>query len=489
VIHWLNDHTTIAVMHAIARSLLHFLWQGALIACIFASLIRVVTKSSAQLRYTLGCAALALMAIAPVTTFAIILHDETPHPTLLASTPLVIAAAPIDAIAAPTSARISTPLLAMVAAWTLGTSICMVWLTGGWLQMRCLRRLHAMPLPARTEALIAQLTSSMHVRAAVRLVDSVLVRVPMTIGWISPVILLPASILAGLSTPQLKAIIAHELAHVRRWDYFINLLQRVVESILFYHPAVWWVSSRIRQEREYCCDDVAAAMCGDCVVYAQALAELETLRADAMQLALSLQGGSLMNRIARLLNVPCPAVRPLMPWRSTAIAAALALTGATAAFALSHQPQAHSTQSSARIDATQDCDIIAECVVQLDLQSDDENALVTDARHSYIMLTVDGEIVGGDGEPQFSGSVQAEHAQPAEVGRMITLQLALQLVPQPEPIDELIEAEELFYPWDIFEIMLGIEPEQIETPAEASILLEHVIDMHDVPIVLQYVIE
>ena len=98
---------------------------------------------------------------------------------------------------------------------------------------------------------------------------------PTVIGWLKPVVLLPASALAGLTPRQLEAILAHELAHIRRHDYLVNLLQTLVETLLFYHPAVWWLSRRIRVERENCCDDLAVSLCGDPVAYAAALADLE----------------------------------------------------------------------------------------------------------------------------------------------------------------------------------------------------------------------
>src|SRR5262249_26688490 len=125
---------------------------------------------------------------------------------------------------------------------------------------------------------------------------------PMVIGWLRPVILLPASAMTGLTPQQLEAIIAHELAHIRRHDYLINLLQAVIETLLFYHPAVWWVSRRIRQEREHCCDDLAVAVCGDALTYARALLEMERLRAAGPQLAMAANGGLLMNRIRRLVG-------------------------------------------------------------------------------------------------------------------------------------------------------------------------------------------
>src|SRR5207237_4946041 len=111
--------------------------------------------------------------------------------------------------------------------------------------------------------------------AAAHVVESALVDVPTVVGWLRPAILLPIAALASLSPEQVEAILAHELAHIRRHDYAVNVLQTFAETLLFYHPAVWWVSKRIRVEREHCCDDVAVAVCGDAVCYAEALATLE----------------------------------------------------------------------------------------------------------------------------------------------------------------------------------------------------------------------
>ena len=132
---------------------------------------------------------------------------------------------------------------------------------------------------------------------------------PTVIGWLKPVVLLPASALAGLAPNQIEAILAHELAHIRRHDYLVNLCRRVVETLLFYHPAVWWLSRRIRAERENCCDDLAVSLCGDPVAYAAALAELEGLRSTTGDLVLAATGGSLLQRVRRLLGAPTHAGR------------------------------------------------------------------------------------------------------------------------------------------------------------------------------------
>ncbi len=145
-----------------------------------------------------------------------------------------------------------------------------------------------------------------------RVLESVVVQVPAVVGWLRPVLLLPASALAGLTPTQLEAVIAHELAHIRRHDYLVNGLQTAVETLLFYHPAVWWVSTRIRQKREHCCDDVAIALCGDPVEYGRALADLDELRPPDGALVVAASGGSLTARIRRLVDGPVPPPRPAL---------------------------------------------------------------------------------------------------------------------------------------------------------------------------------
>jgi hypothetical protein len=155
-------------------------------------------------------------------------------------------------------------------------------------------------LAQRVEALARRLSVS----RPVRLAQSALVEVPTVIGVLRPLILLPATAMTGLSAEQLDAILAHEIAHIRRHDYFINLIQTVIETLLFYHPAVWWLSGRIRQERENCCDDIASHVCENPIRYAEALVRMEELRAPAGGLAMAATGGNLALRIRRLLGQP-----------------------------------------------------------------------------------------------------------------------------------------------------------------------------------------
>jgi uncharacterized protein (TIGR03435 family) len=194
----------------------------------------------------------------------------------------------------------------VVGLWLAGVCLLLARLAGGWWRVRRLYR-SALTLPAsHWQQTSARLAQQLGLTRLVRIVDAAFVDSPAVIGWLQPVVVLPIAALAGLTPEQVRAIIAHELAHVRRHDAAVNFAQTIAETLLFYHPAVWWVSSRIRTEREHCCDDVALTVSGDAYAYASALAELESWRAAQPALALAATGGPLLRRVARLLAPPSP---------------------------------------------------------------------------------------------------------------------------------------------------------------------------------------
>jgi beta-lactamase regulating signal transducer with metallopeptidase domain len=309
---------------ALGWALIHFIWQGTFVALLLAVVLRMLRGASTNVRYAAACAALLLMLIAPLTTMTTLglampgKVASGPSPMSAAqpeSKPLTVEIQPTitptqtaDLTASPRSwlsirSESIAPLLAwMVLLWLLGVACFSLRLIGGWLYIRRLQQYGTSPLEERWRQSLHRLCSQLRVTRPVRLLESAMVKVPMVVGWLRPVILLPASALTGLTAQQLEAIIAHELAHIRRHDYLFNLLQAVVETLLFYHPAVWWVSRQIRQEREHCCDDLAVAVCGDALTYARALLELEQLRAAGPQLVMAANGGLLMNRIQRLVG-------------------------------------------------------------------------------------------------------------------------------------------------------------------------------------------
>jgi beta-lactamase regulating signal transducer with metallopeptidase domain len=320
----MNTLETWGHIEVLGWTLIHFTWQGTLVALSLAGVLRMLRGSSTNTRYAAACVALLLMLSLPLSTIAIIgysTRDKTasgpPH-QFAAQPPSQPQPVEIEPAIVLTQADIAsasqrpwlsirpvsaTPLLPwMILLWLLGVVFFSFRLVGGWFYTQRLKSYGTRPLEEGWEQTLRRLCDRLRAPRPARLLESALVKVPMVIGWLRPVILLPAGALTGLTPQQLEAIIAHELAHIRRHDYLINLLQSVVETLLFYHPAVWWVSRRIRQEREHCCDDLAVAVCGDALTYARALLEMEKLRAAGPQLAMAANGGSLMNRIRRLVG-------------------------------------------------------------------------------------------------------------------------------------------------------------------------------------------
>ena len=324
---------------ALGWTLLHFFWQGALAAVWLAVLNRALRRATPQGRYLLAAGTLLTMLLAPVVTFQVVRGSLQPtghYQTVAASAPLGARTSPVVRMAGVIGGRTSLqelrghvePLLpALVGLWASGVLLLSLRSLGGWALTRRLKQAGLAAVPPAHERLLIRLVQVLRVSAPVRLFESALVEVPTVVGWLRPVILLPASALAGLSMEQLELILAHELAHIRRRDYLVNLVQTAAETLLFYHPAVWWVSHRMRVEREHCCDDLAVAACGNAVTYAHALAEMEQRRSGMPALALAASGGSLLARVARLVGAPQHQSRPSRGLPALLALAALGVAG------------------------------------------------------------------------------------------------------------------------------------------------------------------
>jgi beta-lactamase regulating signal transducer with metallopeptidase domain len=312
-------------------TLVHFVWEGLVIAALFAGLEAALRKRSANARYVAGCCALACLLLAPAITFGLLPRTDSPAQPVPAETAAnqgaistiteranatratqTVMAIPVRAEFAGLADALQGPLEAtlpwLVAFWSLGVALLTARLLFGSLQVMRLKRSGHEPLGGPCLRRFQQLQQALAISRPVRLVQSALVEVPTVIGWLRPMVLLPASTLTGLAPEQLEAILAHELAHIRRHDYLVNVLQKIVETLLFYHPAVWWISRRVRVEREHCCDDTAVNVCGNPLLYARALAALEELRSAPVSLALAANDGPLLGRIRRLLAPTRPAL-------------------------------------------------------------------------------------------------------------------------------------------------------------------------------------
>jgi beta-lactamase regulating signal transducer with metallopeptidase domain len=190
----------------------------------------------------------------------------------------------------------------LAAAWAVGVGVCLLKLLRGCLWVRQLRRRGTEGVDPAWLRILDDLRLRLNVSRPVRLLKSALVEAPTVIGWLRPVILLPASALTGLTPEQLEAILAHELAHVRRLDCLVNVCQCALETLMFYHPAVWWISGCVREEREHCCDDLVVSVCSNRLAYARALAALAESNAALPGLAFAATGSPLLARIRRLVG-------------------------------------------------------------------------------------------------------------------------------------------------------------------------------------------
>ena len=331
----------------LAWSLLHFVWQGALVAALLAAINSLLARSSARARYTAACAALLLMLAMPLMTARVLANRPRPAAVPRTSFRPVRAGQAGRRLAAGGDAfpvrrclrcarRASRPGSCSVGSRGSVCSRCAP-PAAGWspagsrVATRGPRRRPGRHRPGSSRAGSRSGNPS---RSSSRCAS----KCPRRSGSFRPVVLLPAGLATGMTPDQLDALLAHELAHVRRRDFLVNLLQVAAETLLFYHPAVWWVSHRIRIERENACDDLAVEATGDASRYARALVGLWKSGAPpsrasvAPKLAVALYGdGRLRQRIARLLpsdtarNEPRATARP--------VAAIVALGGALAASA------------------------------------------------------------------------------------------------------------------------------------------------------------
>jgi len=274
--------------------LLHFLWQGMVAGVVYAALKPFCIGAAA--RYRLGLCALAALALAPLLTA----YMCWPGETSVASSSATIFADTLQVGAQALATSPLKPVLPwLVCAWLCGVLAIAARSLWQWRRLMYLVR-SAAAAPAEWQTRLQCLCERFQLRRPVRLLCSVSAVTPMLLGWIKPVILLPTSMLSGFTPAQVEMIIAHELGHIRRFDYVVNLLQVAIETILFYHPVVHWISRDVRNAREACCDDIALQVAGGSrLVYARALAELEELR---LMPALGAGGGVLLTRIKRIVG-------------------------------------------------------------------------------------------------------------------------------------------------------------------------------------------
>jgi beta-lactamase regulating signal transducer with metallopeptidase domain len=293
------------VMRLIALTLLHFLWQGTALAAL--AYVGMAICRTAQTRYAVGIAMVILMGIAPtVTYFTLSQENHQAAPVVLQHSEMAQSSAhasyPAKSTTPPPQQNVINYCFWLVELWFAGVVIFSVRSAGGVLLVEQLRRRESKQVREDLLALGLNLQRKLGLQRLVRFCECTRLDAPAVAGWLRPTILLPITALTGLSDEQLSSIIAHELAHIKRFDSLVNLFQVVVETLLFYHPAVWWLNKCVREERENCCDDMAVSVCGNPLAYAHALTRMAASRTSP-RLLMAANAHPLAARVARLLGV------------------------------------------------------------------------------------------------------------------------------------------------------------------------------------------
>ncbi len=313
------------LIDSLGWTLLHFLWQGALIGCATALLLLVLRNARPELRYNIACTGLLACLLWPAAELSLRLQggDMVTAQMRFADALFVNGAA---GASGSILSWLQSQLLWVVGIWAMCAALLAVRMGLGLLWIG--RTTRAQRSDARMQATVSSMAAQFGISRAVRLRIVDQLDGPVTAGWLRPVVLMPAALVSGMPHELLNALLAHELAHVRRLDYLVNLGQNVIEILLFYHPAVWWISGRIRAEREQIADDLAASYTGEPRTLARALSELERMQFANRHLAIGATGGDLLTRVKRLVRPD----RQALDWKAAIPVLALA-AGCLAAYA------------------------------------------------------------------------------------------------------------------------------------------------------------
>jgi beta-lactamase regulating signal transducer with metallopeptidase domain len=305
-------------VHALGWTILHSVWQIALVAILLGILMVIFKKSSSSIRYYVSVTAMVLtFLIAAVTFFNEYKGYKENDITAVQELNLTpVEQEFADAVIENARADLQSSFLSdfkdyfernlplIVVIWNLIVMLLFLKIIGGLAYSQRLKSYQTYSMPEQWEAELRQLSKKLGIQRSIQILQSAIIKVPVVVGYFKPVIILPLGVISGFSHEQVEAILAHELAHIRRNDYLINIFQSIIEVLFFYHPAIYWISKNIRNERENACDDLAILADINRKALATALTNLEVLNHEKTLLALAFSGNkaSLFNRVKRILN-------------------------------------------------------------------------------------------------------------------------------------------------------------------------------------------
>ena len=297
------------LLYNLALTLIHFLWQGCLIALSLKFLLIITPHKHSRTRYSLSAIAMITCLIVPIVTYFAIYQPNFVQLTTQADpTPYMTESAILtsdEAIHWYQDIFEALPYVSIL--WFTIVTFLATKLTIELYNVNQLPKQGTIRAEAALQQRFEALVKKINLTKSPQLLISLKTDIPMAIGWLKPVILIPASMLTGLTPNQLDMLILHELAHIRRHDYLVNFFQTLIETLLFFHPAVLWISKQMRNEREYCSDDIAVNVAGSPIAYAHTLADTANLcqkhRHHAIpNMAMAASGGDLKQRVVRLID-------------------------------------------------------------------------------------------------------------------------------------------------------------------------------------------
>lgn len=306
----INEFFSSSVIPALGWTLLHSLWQSLLCIVVVITLLRCIPSKLSRTRYTIATGGLLLIFLASAGTFLSILNLEIPspkHETSLSrsfyTSSEIMEFDSITGFFNSLKSLIQSNMTLIVIFWSIGSILSAIRLFSGWWYLQKLRY-NAMELDNTWSVQLQKLAKEIGINKWVTLAESPMIHAPIMIGYLKPIILVPVGMCSGLSTEQLESIFIHELIHIRRGDYVVNMIQVLLEALFFFNPFVWIISGIMRREREHCCDDAVVKFRGNPLAYVRALATLEEVRLSNTGLALSLAASKnqLLNRIKRIME-------------------------------------------------------------------------------------------------------------------------------------------------------------------------------------------
>jgi len=320
----LSDLLNESIVNAFGWTIFHILWQGTFIAMFTGLLLRFINRKSSQLRYVISLC--SLFVIVGLSVFNFVNNYEDKSHALNQN--LVVSNETVNSLELPVKVfsnldtkisetgilksvfngidNLSGYFPLIVSLWFIGVGIFLIKFVFSYLYSSRLRTVGIIDIQDEWLQKFNKIRNNLHVKKIVRFIESTLIKVPIVLGYLKPIVIIPAEMLSGIPTNQIEAIIAHELAHIRRNDYIINVIQTIIETVFFFHPAVWYLSSKIRNERENCCDDIALTVCDGSLVYAKALVSIQDLSLEKHYAAVAFSGRKkhLLNRIKRMIMKP-----------------------------------------------------------------------------------------------------------------------------------------------------------------------------------------